>query len=107
MDVNAAVSIIVAGAALPFLAAIFTNPKMTGNRKRLIVGALSLVLGTLLAIANGMITEVPERWTYIAKMCLIYVAGIVTLSQGVYKLFLPVVKEVEGEAPRRLHADDV
>lgn len=107
MDVNAAVSIIVAGAGLPFLAAIFTDPKMTGSKKRLIVGALSLVLGTLLAIANGMVTEVPESWSYIAKMCLIYVAGIVTLSQGVYKLFQPLVKEVEGDTPRRLHNDDL
>ena len=83
LTVSAAVATIAAALA-PFVTALFTNPNMDARLRRLIAGAVAIVLGAVVAVATGLVVGVPPELVAWLAQLLITVAIVISLAQGFY-----------------------
>lgn len=105
MEFMAAIAVIVAVLS-PFITALFTKPHMSDNRKRLIAGSVSVVLGLLVALGSGQIIGVPQDVQDWVVRVIVVVGIVVSLAQGFYGQFKSAVKSVETKT-NKSRSDDV
>lgn len=99
MEFMAAIAVIVAVLS-PFITALFTKPNMSDNRKRLIAGSVSVVLGLLVALGSGQIVGVPQEVQDWVIRVIVVVGIVVSLAQGFYKQLRPAVKSFEAKTTK-------
>lgn len=104
MEFMAAIAVIVAVLS-PFITALFTKPHMSDNRKRLIAGSVSVVLGLLVALGSGQIVGVPQEVQDWVIRVIVVVGIVVSLAQGFYKQFRPAVKSFEAKTTKSRSED--
>ena len=95
MDFATAIGVIVGGVITPFLVAIMTHPTMKSEHKRATALAVSVVVGLIVAIATGAITEIPTTIQNLIARSVVVVGIVVALAQVYYRQFKDAVKIVE------------
>lgn len=96
MTLAAAIALIAAALA-PFITAIFVHPDLSPTKKRLIAGAIAVVLGIIVAIATGQIVGVPQTWIDNISWGLISIGIVVSISQGFYKAWKGTVDKLAAK----------
>ena len=86
MELTAAIAVI-AALLTNLLTAVSAQPSWTAARKRIVSGAIAVVLGVIVAVATGQIDGVPDDIVARSSRILITVAIIITISQGLYRQF--------------------
>ena len=100
-----ALSIIVAGAVLPLIVAIFARQGLTATQKRGVALAVAALLGTLSALITGQIDGVPESVTAWLVRILGWIAAVVVAGQGFHRQMRDVTDSIEY-APQRAIEDE-
>ena len=95
MDFTTAIGVIVGGVITPFTAAILTHPTMKPQYKRGISLGVAVMVGLIVAIATGAITEVPLTVQDAISRSVVVVGIVVALAQVYYQQFKDAVKAVE------------
>ena len=98
MDFTTAIGIIVGGVITPFVVAILTHPTMKSAHKRATALAVSVVVGLIVAIATGAITEIPTTIQDLIARSVVVAGIVVALAQGYYHQFKDAVKTVETKS---------
>ena len=101
-----ALSIIVAGAVLPLIVAIFARQGLTAAQKRGVALAVAVVLGTLSALVTGQIDGVPETVTAWLVRILGWIAAVVVAGQAIHRQIKDVTDAIEY-APQRAIEDEL
>lgn len=96
LTVSAAVATIAAALA-PFVTALFTNPNMDARLRRLIAGAVAVVLGAVVAVATGLVVGVPPELVAWLAQLLITVAIVISLAQGFYAQWKGSVDKLDAK----------
>ena len=92
-----AFAILMAGAIVPFITAIFTNVGMSYRMKNAIAILVSSVCALIFAVGSGYVAEVPESFLYWLTRIVVFIAVVIPLAQGYYRAFKPVVKDIESK----------
>ena len=92
-----AFAILMAGAIVPFITAIFTNVGMSDLMKNAIAILVSVICALVFAIGSGWVAEVPATFLYWLTRVVVFIAVIIPLAQGYYRAFKPVVKDIESK----------
>ena len=92
-----AFAILMAGAIVPFITAIFTNVGMPTRMKNAIAVLVSSVCALVFAVGSGYVAEVPESFLYWLTRVVVFIAVVIPLAQGYYRAFKPAVKNVESK----------
>ena len=95
MDFTTAIGVIVGGVITPFIVAIMTSPTMKPSHKRGIALGTSVVVGLIVAVATGAITEIPVTIQNAIARSVVVVGIVVALAQVYYQQFKDSVKAVE------------
>ena len=82
--------------AMPLLSFIFGLGQFSSNTKRLVVVGVALVLGSLYAVASGLIQGVPPNVSDLVTQVLITAATILVVTQAVYNFLKPVLDTIES-----------
>lgn len=98
MTLAAAIAVIAAAIA-PFITALFARKDLTPTQKRIVAGVVAIVLGTLVAIATGQITGVPQSWIDWLSWVLVSIGLVISLAQGFYRAWKGTLEKVEGSKP--------
>ena len=98
MDFTTAIGVIVGGVLTPFIVAIMTHPTMKSEHKRATALAVSVVVGLIVAIATGAITEIPVTIQDLIARSVAVVGIVVALAQVYYRQFKDAVKIVETKS---------
>lgn len=94
MELSAAIAVVVAAIA-PFITALFTNPAMSARTRRIIAGVVCLLLGVVVAVATGLIQEVPPDIVAWLGRVIVITAIVIGLAQGFYSQFKGSVDAVD------------
>ena len=81
---------------VPFVTGIITNAGMSSEMKNGIAVLISIFFGVVYAIIVGIIAVPFEVSDFLIKL-LIGISAIIPVSQGFYRAFKPIVKEVERQ----------
>ena len=81
---------------VPFVTGIITTTSMSSEMKSGIAVMISIFFGVVYAIVVGVIAVPFEVSDFIIKL-LIGISAIIPVSQGFYRAFKPIVKEVERQ----------
>ena len=81
---------------VPFVTGIITNDRMSSEMKNGIAVLISIFFGVVYAIIVGIIAVPFEVSDFLIKL-LIGISAIIPVSQGFYRAFKPIVKEVERQ----------
>ena len=81
---------------VPFVTGIITNAGMSSEMKNNIAVLISIFFGVVYAIIVGVIAVPFEVSDFLIKL-LIGISAIIPVSQGFYRAFKPIVKEVERQ----------
>ena len=81
---------------VPFVTGIITNAGMSSEMKNSIAVLISIFFGVVYAIIVGVIAVPFEVSDFLIKL-LIGISAIIPVSQGFYRAFKPIVKEVERQ----------
>lgn len=104
MELTAAVVILVSVVA-PFVIAWIVRPDWAPDKKRNVAIIVSVVLGVIVAVATGQITQIPATVMSWVQQILIGVGAVVALAQGYYKALKDPVDKFEGiTSPAPLHS---
>ena len=95
MDFTTAIGVIVGGVITPFIVAVLTHPTMKPHCKRGISLVVSVMVGFVVALATGAITEIPVTIQSAISRSVIVAGIVVALAQGYYHQFKDAVKAVE------------
>ena len=95
MDFTTAIGVIVGGVVTPFIVAIMTSPTMKPSHKRGIALGTSVVVGLIVAVATGAISEIPVTVQNAIARSVVVVGIVVGLAQVYYQQFKDAVKAVE------------
>ena len=95
MDFTTAIGVIVGGVITPFIVAIMTHPTMKPAHKRGIALSASVVVGIIVAVATGAISEIPVTIQTAIARSVVVVGIVVALAQVYYQQFKDAVKAVE------------
>ena len=95
MDFTTAIGVIVGGVITPFIVAILTHPTMKPSHKRAIALGASVVVGLIVAVATGAISEIPVTIQSAIERSVVVVGIVVALAQVYYQQFKDSVKAVE------------
>ena len=95
MDFTTAIGVIVGGVITPFIVAIMTHPTMKPAHKRAIALGVSVMVGLIVAVATGAITEIPVTIQSAIARAVVVVGIVVALAQVYYRQFKDAVKTVE------------
>ena len=95
MDFTTAIGVIVGGVITPFIVAILTHPTMKPAHKRGIALGVSVMVGLIVAVATGAITEIPVTIQSAIARSVVVVGIVVALAQVYYRQFKDAVKTVE------------
>ena len=95
MDFTTAIGVIVGGVLTPFIVAVMTHPTMKSEHKRATALAVSVVVGLIVTIATGAITEIPTTIQDLIARSVVVVGIVVALAQVYYRQFKDAVKIVE------------
>ena len=95
MDFTTAIGVIVGGAITPFVVAIITHPTMKPAHKRAVALVVSIMVGFIVAVATGAITEIPVTVQGAISRSVVVAGIVVALAQGYYRQFKDAVKTVE------------
>ena len=98
MDFTTAIGIIVGGVLTPFIVAILTHPTMKSEQKRAIALGVAVMVGAIVAIATGAITEIPVTIQDAIARSVVVAGIVVALAQGYYRQFKDAVKSVETKS---------
>lgn len=77
--------LLIASAIAPWIVALFKRDDMSDTRKRLIAGIVATVLGSIVAVATGQITGIPQGFIDWLAWLLLSVGVVISLAQGFYK----------------------
>ncbi len=97
MTLAAAIALIAAALA-PFITAVLTHPDLSPTKKRLIAGAVAVVLGCLVAVATGQITGVPQNIIDWLTWALVSIGSVIFISQGFYKAWKGAVDKLQAKS---------
>lgn len=97
MDFTTAIGVIVGGVITPFIVAILTHPTMKPQYKRGISLGVAVMVGLVVAVATGAITEIPINVQSALARSVVVVGVVVALAQVYYRQFKDAVKTVESE----------
>ena len=97
MDFTTAIGIIVGGVITPFIVAVLTHPTMSPTQKRVISLCAAIMVGGIVAIATGAITEIPVTIQEAIARSVVVVGIVVALAQVYYRQFKDAVKNVEAK----------
>ena len=97
MDFTTAIGIIVGGVITPFIVAVLTHPSMKPAQKRAIALGVAVMVGAIVAIATGAITEIPVTIQDAIARSVVVAGIVVALAQGYYHQFKDAVKNVEAK----------
>lgn len=81
---------------VPFVTGVITNAGMSSEMKNSIAVLISIFFGVVYAIIVGVIAVPFEVSDFLIKL-LIGISAIIPVSQGFYRAFKPIVKEVERQ----------
>lgn len=81
---------------VPFVTGVITNAGMSSEMKNSIAVLISIFFGVVYAIVVGVIAVPFEVSDFLIKL-LIGISAIIPVSQGFYRAFKPIVKEVERQ----------
>ena len=81
---------------VPFVTGVITNAGMSSEMKNSIAVLISMFFGVVYAIVVGVIAVPFEVSDFLIKL-LIGISAIIPVSQGFYRAFKPIVKEVERQ----------
>ena len=81
---------------VPFVTGVITNAGMSSEMKNNIAVLISIFFGVVYAIIVGVIAVPFEVSDFLIKL-LIGISAIIPVSQGFYRAFKPIVKEVERQ----------
>ena len=95
MDFTTAIGVIVGGVITPFIVAILTHPTMKPAHKRAIALGVSVMVGLIVAVATGAITEIPVTIQSAIARSVVVAGIVVALAQVYYQQFKDAVKVVE------------
>ena len=95
MDFTTAIGVIVGGVITPFIVAIMTHPTMKPAHKRGIALVAAVMVGIIVAVATGAITEIPVTIQSAIARSVVVVGIVVALAQVYYRQFKDAVKTVE------------
>ena len=84
---------------VPSLVWILGHTGWTGDRKRLIVLAMSAVVAAVQAVLTGIV-GLPSGWLPIVERALIAGAGFVVLTQSIYTMLWAKLPDSNYEAKR-------
>ena len=90
-------ALIVGVLIVPMIGAIVTSPKMSGNRKRVIVLAITGLLGLVSAVITGAIDGVPSSVVDWLVRILGWIVALIAGSQGIYALLKEPLKSLESK----------
>ena len=110
MDVNmtgVAALAVIAGVAVPFVTALFTNPVMTPSKKRLISGGVSVVFGLLSAIITGQLGWIPSNIVAWVNTFVVSLGVVIAAAQGFYKQFKDTVESLEFATTKTNYVPEV
>ena len=97
MDFTTAIGIIVGGVITPFIVAVLTHPTMSPAQKRAMALGTAIMVGGIVAIATGAITEIPVTIQEAIARSVVVAGIVVALAQGYYHQFKDAVKNVEAK----------
>jgi hypothetical protein len=95
MELTAAIAVLTSVVA-PFLIAWITRPDWSADKKRTTAIIVSVILGVIVAVATGQISQVPPTVQGWVIQGVLIVGIVVTLAQGAYKALLTPVKALEA-----------
>lgn len=95
MDFTTAIGVIVGGVITPFIVAVLTHPTMNPAMKRVISLCAAIVVGFIVAVSTGAITEIPVTIQDAIARSVVVVGIVVALAQVYYRQFKDAVKNVE------------
>ena len=95
MDFTTAIGVIIGGVITPFIVAIMTHPTMKPAHKRGIALVVSVMVGLIIAVATGAISEIPVTIQSAIARSVVVVGIVVALAQVYYRQFKDAVKTVE------------
>ena len=98
MDFTTAIGIIVGGVITPFIVAVLTHPTMKPAHKRGIALGVSVMVGAIVAIATGAISEIPVTIQDAIARSVVVAGIVVVFAQGYYRQFKGAVKAVETKS---------
>lgn len=87
--------LVILGAIALVVQAVIQKPSWSPRRKRGVTVAVAVVLGTLYAVAAGMVEGFPPVWSEMLVGWLVLIAGIIVVSQAVYRFFRPWLATIE------------
>ncbi len=96
MTLLAAIALIAAAIA-PFITAVFTHPELSAPRKRAVAGAVSVILGSVVAIATGQISGVPQSVIDWLTWLLVSIGVVISISQGFYRAWKGTVDNLSAK----------
>ena len=97
MDFTTAIGVIVGGVITPFIVAVLTHPTMKPVHKRAIALVASIMVGLIVAVATGAITEIPVTIQGAVSRYVVVAGIVVALAQVYYQQFKDAVKAVEAK----------
>ena len=95
MDFTTAIGVIIGGVITPFIVAVMTHPTMKPAHKRGIALVVSVMVGLIIAVATGAISEIPVTIQSAIARSVVVVGIVVALAQVYYRQFKDAVKTVE------------
>lgn len=99
MELTAAVAILVSVVA-PFIIAWITRPEWSSVKKRNTAIIVSVILGVIVAVATGQITQIPPTVVSWVQQFVIVVGVVVALAAGYYRVLKdPVAKFERATSP--------
>ena len=98
-------SIIVAGLIVPVLVALVSRPNIASNTRRVIALVVSIVVGAIVVIANGLMFGVPSYMQSYVIEVVKSIAEVTLIGQAIYPLMKPILTpdindHVYGEASK-------
>ena len=89
-------TLLLTAGVVPFVTGIITSAGMSSEMKSGIAVLISIFFGVVYAIIVGVIAVPFEVSDFLIKL-LIGISAIIPVSQGFYRAFKPIVKEVERQ----------
>ena len=84
-------SVIMAGLIVPVLVALVSRPNIAPNTRRMIALVVSIVVGVIVVIANGLMFGVPPYMQSYVIEIVKSIAEVTLIGQAIYPLMKPIL----------------